>query len=80
MLAMEEVGLHFRATKDLDIVLCIEVLNEKFVKTFWKFIKKVIININKKVQERSCSIDKDLGIKNIYFDSVMENLNQIYDL
>ncbi|MBF8263519.1 MAG: hypothetical protein HW387_1184 [Parachlamydiales bacterium] len=40
MLAMEEVGLHFRATKDLDIVLCVEVLDEKFAKAFWEFIRK----------------------------------------
>ncbi len=39
MLAMEEMGLDFRATKDLDIVLCIEALNSKFVKAFWEFIK-----------------------------------------
>ena len=36
---MEEAGLDFRATKDLDIVLCIEALNSEFVKAFWEFIK-----------------------------------------
>ncbi len=39
-LAMEEAGLPFRATKDLDIVLCIEALNEEFVVAFKEFIKK----------------------------------------
>jgi len=39
MLAMEEVGLHFRATKDLDIVLSVEALDEEFVRAFWEFIK-----------------------------------------
>ncbi len=37
-LAMEEAGLEFRATKDLDIVLHIEVLTPEFGQTFWKFI------------------------------------------
>ena len=37
-LALEEVGLQFRATKDLDIVLCIEALDATFVKMFWKFV------------------------------------------
>ena len=38
-LAMEEMGLAFRATKDLDIVLCVEALENKFVKAFWEFVK-----------------------------------------
>ncbi len=37
-LIMEDVGLDFRATKDLDIVLCVEALNAEFVSAFWKFI------------------------------------------
>jgi len=32
------VGLDFRATKDLDIVLCIEALDRSFVTAFWEFI------------------------------------------
>ena len=39
-LAMEQVGLDFRATKDLDMVLHIEVLNPQFGATFWAFIKR----------------------------------------
>lgn len=39
-LLMEEAGLTFRATKDLDIVLCIEVLKPAFVKAFWEFVKQ----------------------------------------
>lgn len=38
-LAMEEAGLTFRATKDLDIVLCIEALDGEFVEAFWNFIR-----------------------------------------
>lgn len=37
-LAMEEAGLTFRATKDLDVVLHIEALDAKFGETFWRFI------------------------------------------
>lgn len=37
---MEEVGLPFRATKDLDIILILEVLNEDFVRQFWEFINE----------------------------------------
>ena len=37
---MNEVGLDFRATKDLDIVLIIEVLKSDFFKVFWNFIKE----------------------------------------
>jgi len=39
-LAMEEAGLVFRVTKDLDIVLCIETLDAEFVGTFWEFVKR----------------------------------------
>lgn len=37
-LAMEEVGLEFRATKDLDIVLHIEALSPAFGEVFWSFV------------------------------------------
>lgn len=38
-LAMDNAGLAFRATRDLDIVLCVEALDTSFVKSFWDFIK-----------------------------------------
>ena len=37
-LAMDEVDLAFRNTKDLDIVLCVEALNAEFVEAFWEFV------------------------------------------
>jgi len=37
---MDNLGLNFRATQDLDIVLIIEAINSDFFKEFWKFIKK----------------------------------------
>ena len=37
--AMEEAGLEFRATKDLDIVLHIEALSPSFRDAFWRFVE-----------------------------------------
>lgn len=39
-LILEDVGLHFRATKDLDIVLCIESVDVRFAQAFWAFVKE----------------------------------------
>jgi len=39
-LAMEDAGLDFRVTKDLDIVLYVEALDVEFVGAFWDFVKK----------------------------------------
>lgn len=39
MLAMEEQGLEFRATKDIDIVLIVEALTEDFMKDFWGLVE-----------------------------------------
>jgi hypothetical protein len=36
---MEEYGIPFRATKDLDVVLFLEVLDISFGKIFWRFIE-----------------------------------------
>jgi len=38
-LLMNEAGIEFRATKDLDLVLCVEALDENFGRAFWDFIK-----------------------------------------
>lgn len=37
-LAMEELGGEFRVTRDLDIVLCIEVLDPEFAAAFWGLV------------------------------------------
>lgn len=37
-LAMQEAGLDFRSTKDLDVVLQVEALTPAFGQTFWRFI------------------------------------------
>lgn len=39
-LAMEDAGLEFRATRDLDIVLVLEALDTEFAKVFWGFIEE----------------------------------------
>lgn len=36
---LDEIGVPFRATKDLDIVLVIEALNASFGREFWKLIE-----------------------------------------
>ena len=38
-ISLESLGLHFRATKDLDIVLIVEALDAGFANIFWDFIK-----------------------------------------
>lgn len=38
-IAMEDAGLPFRSTKDLDLVLCVEALDGEFVRAFWEFIR-----------------------------------------
>ena len=38
-LVMDEAGVDFRATKDFDIVLCIEALDKSFAEAFWVFVK-----------------------------------------
>lgn len=38
-LIMDEVGLDFRATKDLDIVLIVEALDSAFAERFWTFVE-----------------------------------------
>jgi hypothetical protein len=39
-LAMEDAGLDFRATKDLDIVVHVEALNAAFGANFWRFVEQ----------------------------------------
>ena len=37
-LILDDAGLAFRATKDLDVVLCVEALDDVFVSRFWHFV------------------------------------------
>ena len=38
-LLMSDAGLDFRQTKDIDMVIIIEALTEKFAARFWNYIK-----------------------------------------
>ena len=38
-LVMNNAGVDFRATKDFDIVLCIEALDKEFADAFWAFVR-----------------------------------------
>lgn len=38
-IVMEDAGIPFRATKDLDLVLTVEALSPKFASAFWGFIE-----------------------------------------
>lgn len=40
----DEIGEDFRATKDLDVVLIVENINEEFGRAFWDFIKEANYN------------------------------------
>lgn len=37
--AMDAAGLESRATKDLDIVICVETLDPEFVRRLWEFVE-----------------------------------------
>jgi hypothetical protein len=39
-LSLDVAGLDFRATKDLDIVLCVEALDADFANAFWDFVER----------------------------------------
>lgn len=45
-LVLGEAGVDPRATRDLDIVLCIEALDPEFAEAFWKFAKEGGYEIN----------------------------------
>ena len=51
-LIMNEAGLQFRATKDLDIVLCIESVDVSFAQAFWAFVSGGGYQIQESAGER----------------------------
>ena len=38
-IAMDELGVEFRVTKDLDIILIVEALDREFVEALWQFVE-----------------------------------------
>lgn len=53
-LTLEDAGLPARATKDLDIVLCIEALNARFGERLWAFIEAGGYELRQQGQEPRC--------------------------
>ena len=53
-LEMEEAGLSYRSTKDLDIVLCIEALTDDFISGIWDFILMGQYEIRQKGESPRC--------------------------
>lgn len=51
VLALEEAGLDARATKDLDIVLCVEALTPAFGERMWAFIREGGYEVNEQGPE-----------------------------
>lgn len=45
---MEEAGFEPKGTKDIDMILIVEALNDEFVKTFWEFIKVGVYSVKEK--------------------------------
>lgn len=50
---LEQVGLPFRATKDLDIILIVEALSDDFVNHFWAFIREGEYAVNEVGDKKS---------------------------
>lgn len=78
-LAMKELGNDFRATKDLDIVLCLEMLDIAFVKQFWEFVRQAGYN------NRQKSTGKKLFYRfnkprNADFPEMMELFSRVPDI
>lgn len=48
----EEQGLAFRATKDIDLVLVVEALNDSFIEHFWDFIRTGKYERNEAAEEK----------------------------
>jgi hypothetical protein len=49
---LSTLGLEFRATKDMDVVLVVEALDQRFVKRFWEFVEAGKYQVREKVSGR----------------------------
>ena len=77
-MALDDAGLDFRVTKDLDIVLCVEVLDIEFVKAFWDFIGRgQYKNIQKSTSKKLLYRFYDPGDNN--FPYMLELFSRIPD-
>lgn len=48
----EREGIEFRATKDIDMILVVEVVDDEFIAHFWDFIKEGNYERNERSEER----------------------------
>lgn len=48
----EREGIEFRATKDIDMILVVEAVNDDFIAHFWEFIKSGKYEKNEQSEER----------------------------
>lgn len=70
-LLLSDKGLDFRSTKDIDMVLIIEVLSKKFAKTFWEYVSEAgYTYINKKSGEYE--FYRFYGPKNLNYPKMIE--------
>ena len=58
-LHLEDADLQGRATKDIDMIVVCEAINEKYVRQFWTFIKAG--------GYKPCQIDTDEGMKRTFY-------------
>ena len=50
---MDDSGLRFRATRDLDIILVVEAVTDPFIEMFWDFIKEGKYKIKEKANGKA---------------------------
>jgi hypothetical protein len=90
-IALHQAGLTFRATKDLDIVLCVETLDVEFTRAFWAFVRAGRYENRQKstgrrlfylaLMEEEESIDlRQLGLRGTTLPAVLADLKMIYGL
>ncbi len=53
-IVLDSIAIPFRATKDLDIVLCLENMNADFGRTFWDFIRQGRYAIQEMAEGKKC--------------------------
>jgi len=51
---LTDLGINFRATKDLDIILIVEALEKSFIERFWNFVKSGEYEIIQKSSGEPC--------------------------
>lgn len=70
-LLMNEYGVEFRATKDVDLVLIVEALSDDFIKAIWNFIKEGEYKTAKR-KNGECEYYRFVDPKNDEYPSMIE--------